>query len=157
MDYVEAQFWLWGDTELLHIAQGFLVQSCSPEFHQELRTCTAASTGHFNSHYFYSQECSYLPLSLQRCCSPAEKMTAFPYCQLPTSVPCSWAQSLIYSWPAFLSKETILANQNRANIFCLSPIRFLASPPSLLPYPMDIPYPLDSLRIQFLLFIKCIF
>lgn len=84
MDYLEEQFRQWGDMELVHLVQGVLDQSCSPEFHQELRTCTNLHWM-LTSHYFYSQEHSHLPSSLQRCCSPcspAEKMTTFPHWKL---------------------------------------------------------------------------
>lgn len=50
----------------LHVAQGVLVQRCSPACHQELRTYNAISTGCFVSHSFYCQERSHLPLSLQK-------------------------------------------------------------------------------------------
>lgn len=83
VDYLKERFWQWGDMELVHLVQGVLVERCSPEFHQELRTCTNL---HWMlvSHYFYRQEYSHVPLSLQRCRSPAEKMTTFPHWKLST-------------------------------------------------------------------------
>lgn len=55
VDYLKERFWQWGDMELVHLVQGVLVERCSPEFHQELRTCTNL---HWMlvSHYFYRQE-----------------------------------------------------------------------------------------------------